>query len=387
MTFIKNARIVTPDAVVDGILVVQDGKIKDIGYTGEVPDGAKVIDAQGGYVTPGLVEVHLHGGGGYDFMDATEEAFAGILAAHRAHGTTTLVPTTVACPPEQMYALFDLYRKRKDDGCVHCAGLHLEGPYISQAQKGAQNPSFVRNPEKKEIDELLERGGDLIKMCTAAPELPGTDYLASAMRKRNIVLSVGHSDAVYADVEKAYHMGFSRFTHLYSNTPTVRKINEVLYAGVREAAYLLDDMDIELIGDGCHLAKEVLLLALKVKGADKINLTSDAMRAAGTNVTESYLGACLPENRVIIENGVAKLPDRSFFAGSIATGDIMLRWAHKTCGVDLPTAVKMLTRTPARIIGMDDKKGSISVGKDADLTFWDADLNVVKTLLCTEEIK
>ncbi len=384
MTFIKNARIVTPESIVDGALVVQDGKIKEVGYTGEIPAEAKVIDANDAFVTPGFVEIHLHGGGGYDFMDATEEAFDGIAAAHRAHGTTTLLPTAVACPPEQMYALFDMYRKLKDKGCVHYAGLHLEGPYISMEQKGAQNPAYVRNPEKAEIDALLERGGDIVKMCTAAPELPGMEYLASEFKKRGIVLSVGHSDAIYADVEKAYNMGFSRFTHLYSNTPTVRKINQVLYAGVREAAYLLDGMDIELIADGCHLAKEVLLLALKVKGADKINLTSDAMRAAGTNVTESFLGAKLPENRVIIEEGVAKLPDRSFFAGSIATGDIMLRWAHKKCGVDLPMAVKMLSLTPARIIGLDNVKGSLEVGKDADLAFWDADFNIQKTVLCKE---
>lgn len=384
MTFIKNAKLVTPDAVVDGALVVQDGKIKEVGYTGEIPADAKVIDAEGAFVTPGFVEIHLHGGGGYDFMDATEEAFNGISAAHRAHGTTTIVPTTVACPPEQMYALFNMYRKLKDNGCVHYAGLHLEGPYISLEQKGAQNPAHVRNPQPAEVDELLERGGDIIKICTAAPELEGMEYLASKMRARDIVLSVGHSDAVYADVEKGYNMGFSRFTHLYSNTPTVRKINEIVCAGVREAAYLIDDMDIELIADGCHLAKEALLLTLKIKGADKINLTSDAMRAAGTNVTESYLGACIPENRVIIEDGVAKLPDRSFFAGSIATGDIMLRWAHQKCGVDLPSAVKMLSRTPARIIGIEDKKGSLAVGKDADLAFWDADLNIQKTVLCKE---
>ena len=173
-------------------------------------------------------------------------------------------------------------------------------------------------------------------------------------------------------------------THLYSNTPSVRKINQVVYAGLLEAAYLYD-FDIELIGDGHHVAKEVLQLALKLKGADRINMTSDAMRAAGTNADESWLGEILPENRVIIEDGVAKLPDRSFFAGSIATGDVMLKWAVNTCGINICDASKMLSKTPARVIG-ESRKGVIRRGADADIIFADRNLDIKRVFTGGREI-
>ncbi len=376
-TFIINGDVITEKEIKRQTVVLDNGIIEDADYHGSIPEGSFVIDASGKYVSPGFVEIHAHGGGGADFMDSTDEAFNTIASTHLSHGTTSIMPTTVACSPEAMSTLFDIYRRQlKVDGGVTWLGLHLEGPFISMEMKGAQNPSYVRSPQKQEIDRLMDEAGDIIKMCTAAPEIPGIDYMAKRMRERGIVLSVGHSNATYSDMERAVSMGFSRITHLYSNTTTVRKINQVVCAGTREAAYLMDELEIELIGDGKHVAKEVLQLALKVKGADKINLTSDAMRAAGTNVSESYLGQIKPENRVIIEDGVAKLPDRSFFAGSIATADIMLRWAVEKCGVSIADAVKMLSLTPARVIGADNKKGSIESGKDADILLIDRDLNI-----------
>lgn len=380
-TIIAGGNVILPDRVKKCDVLIENGMISDVGTLGEIPPDADIIDAGGMYVSPGFVEIHAHGGGGFDFMDSTVGAFEAIARVHLSHGTTSIAPTTVACGREAMSKLFELYRKvTAEKSRMSYLGLHLEGPYISLAQKGAQNPFFIHTPTKYEVDALMEEAGDIISMCTAAPELCGIDYMAEAMLSNQITLSVGHSDAVYSDVEKAVKMGFCHYTHLYSNTPTVRKINQVVYAGAREAAYLLDDMKIELIGDGHHVPKEVLLLALKVKGADNVNLTSDAMRTAGTNASESYLGEICPENRVIIEDGVAKLPDRSFYAGSIATGDVMLRWAVRECGVGMCDAVRMLSLTPASIIGADKTKGSIERGKDADVLIIDDDLNVKKVI-------
>lgn len=357
-------------------IVVENGKIASDGFVGDCSHFDNVIDAEGMYALPGFVELHAHGGGGYDFMDCTDEAFEAIVRTHLSHGTTSILPTTVACSPEAMILLFEKYRRFKD---VHTGlnliGLHLEGPFVTQEMRGAQNPLYVRTPSKHEVDRIISDGDGIVRMCTAAPEIEGIDYLAAEMQKKNIVLSIGHSNATYKDIEKAYDMGFRHVTHLYSNTPTVRKINQVVCAGVLEAAYLTDGMKIELIADGHHVPKEVLKLALKIKGAKNINLTSDAMRAAGTNVAESYLGEIKPENSVIIEDGVAKLPDRSCFAGSLATGDNMLRWAVSECSVSLPDAIKMLSTTPAEIIGALSK-GSISKGKDADILLFDKDLNL-----------
>jgi len=387
-TFIKNGLIVTPNKILQGILVIENGKIIEAGYTGEIPEGASVIDAKGEYILPGFVEIHAHGGGGFDYMDGSLEAFNAVSAIHRSHGTTTILPTTVACSFDSMVKVFDTYRKvLSQNTIINYGGLHLEGPFISMEMKGAQNPAFVRCPEKSEVDALLEAGGDIIKKCTVAPEIDGIPYLAQEMLKKGISLSSGHSNAIFSDIEKGYDMGIRHITHMYSNTPSVRKINQVVHAGIIEAAYSIDGMCIELIGDGHHLPKEVLKMALKIKGADKINLTSDAMRVAGTDATESFLGECKPENRVIIEDGVAKLPDRSFFAGSITTGDKMLRWAAMDCGVGICDASKLLSLTPARIVGLEKTKGSITPGKDADIIFADSMLNITRTYLADDFTK
>lgn len=381
-TFIKNGQTVTPDRIINGCVVVKDGKILECGYTGEIPYDASVIDAGGDYIMPGFVEVHVHGGGGFDYMDGTVEAFNAVSKVHREHGTTTILPTTVACSFDSMVRVFDTYRKvLSQNTIINYGGLHLEGPFISMEMKGAQNPEYVRCPSRKEVDAILEAGGDVIRKCTVAPEIDGIPYLAEEMQKHGISLSSGHSNGTYSDIEKGFDMGIRHITHMYSNTPSVRKINQVMYAGIIEAAYSIDGMCIELIGDGHHLPKEVLRMALKIKGADKINLTSDAMRAAGTDVTESFLGECKPENRVIIEDGVAKLPDRSFYAGSITTGDKMLRWAVLDCGVSLCDASKLLCLSPARNAGLDKCKGRLKAGKDADIIFVDSKLNVTQTFL------
>lgn len=383
--FIVGGKVVTDNECSDAVIVIENGRISDILPPSSECECGEVIDASGMYVLPGFVEIHAHGGGGYDFMDATEEAFEAITETHLKHGTTSILPTTVACGIESMERLFDLYRNVSESSKINLLGLHLEGPYISYEMKGAQNAAFVRNPTKAETDRLIDKNGDIIRMCTAAPELDGTEYMSKRMRDKNITLSVGHSNGICADARRARELGFTHMTHLYSNTPGVRKINQIVYAGLLEAAYLYD-FDIELIGDGCHVAKEVLQLAHKLKGADKINLTSDAMRAAGTDVKESYLGEMLPENRVIIEDGVAKLPDRSFFAGSIATGDIILKWAVNICGISICEVSKMLSKTPARVIG-EDRKGVIGRGADADIVFADENLDIKRVFVMGSDIQ
>jgi len=380
--FIKDGTVVTPQGEIKSTVVINNGKIADCDYRGEIPDGAKVISAKDMYIAPGIIDVHMHGGGGFDFMDATEEAFEEIARVHSSHGITSVMPSTVACGREAFDKLCGLYRKAAGRALdINFLGLHLEGPFISFAMKGAQNPRYIRNPSKEEVDYLMDNAGDIIKMCTAAPEIDGIEYMARQMKKKNITLSSGHSDGVFEDLKKARDMGFNHITHLYSNTPGVRKINQVVHAGILEAAYYFDDVGIELIGDSKHVAKETLRLAVKIKGTDKINITTDAMRAAGTKVSESYLGEIKPENRVIVEDGVAKLPDRSFFAGSIATGDVMVKWLVNTCKIPLSDAFTMLSLTPARLAGVGDSKGSIEKGKDADIIILDKNFDVVKVII------
>ena len=378
-TVIKNARIVTPDGLIENAAIAFEGeKITEIGYF-DIPESSdcKVIDAEDGYVVAGFIETHVHGGGGYDFMDGSLEAFCEIVNNHALHGTTAILPTTIACSEEEMFSLFDVYRQAQSRGLkASLLGIHLEGPFISMAMKGAQPDDQVRCPTKREIDKIVDGAGDIIARCSMAPEIEGIEYAAKKLLSAGIGLSVAHSDAVAEDIYRAYDMGFDHITHFYCNTPTVRKIGQVRYAGVVEAAYMLDGMSVDLIGDGKHIPRELMRMVLKLKGADKVALITDAMRAAGTDVTESYLGKERPEARVIIEDGVAKLPDRSFFAGSIATSEIAFRTAVGDFGIDVCDVSKMMSAVPARLCGVSGRKGELRRGYDADIVIVDKSLKV-----------
>jgi len=250
-----------------------------------------------------------------------------VIKTHLKHGTTLICPTLVSAPLDKILNCFNVYRRVKQGlygNFMH--KIHLEGPYLNPQMCGAHRPDIIRCPTKEEVDIIFEYGHDIIGRIGCAPEIEGIDYLVKKAVYHGILLSIALSSATAEQAKKALDMGFFHATHLYSATTTVRKINQRIFAGILEAAYLYDDFYVELIGDGRHVAKETLQLAIKVKGAERINLTSDAMRTAGEyNVTESYLGEICPENRVIIDDGVAKLPDKSSYAGSIALGDNMLK--------------------------------------------------------------
>lgn len=380
-TFITGGNVIMPDTIKKTTVIINDGIIENSDYTGNIPEFADIINAKNMYIAPGIVELHAHGGGGFDFVDATEYAFENIIQMHRNHGITTLLPTTVSCSNNSLYNIFMTYRKVSSKiRNVYLPGLHLEGPFISPNMKGAHNIRYIHAPTEYETDKLVDNAGDIIKMCTVAPEIDGMEYMAKKLKLHGITLSAGHSDATFQQIKTSLDMGFSHITHLHSNTPGIRKINQRVFAGVTESAYYFDDLNIELIGDGRHVPVPALLLALKIKGPDKINITTDAMRAAGTSVVESYLGEINPDNRVIIEDDVAKLPDRSYYAGSIATGDHMLKWLNHDCGVSLPDAFKMLSLTPSTVIGINNRKGSIENGKDADILLIDKKLSIKQVI-------
>lgn len=378
-TLIRNGKLVLPDKIMNECsLLIEDGKIIETEYNGPLPENTELVDAKGGYVSPGLTDIHLHGGGGYDFMDGSAEALKVIARVHLKHGMTSLVPTTVACSNEELFALFDIYRtvKKEEDTGAELLGIHMEGPYISQAMKGAQPEQYVRNVDEYELDEILERGDGILIRWSVAPELPGMKMFAEKVSKKGILPSIAHSNATCEDILACFPWGFRHITHLYSNTPSVRKISQTVHAGVVEAAYLLDEMTVELIGDGKHVPPELMRMVYKLKGAERLALITDSMRAAGTGVKESFIGSREGGNRVIIEDGVAKLPDRSFFAGSIATADIVIRNACFKAGLPLYDAVRMMSLTPCIILGLDKHKGSLEKGKDADIVIFNDKLEV-----------
>jgi N-acetylglucosamine-6-phosphate deacetylase len=254
-------------------------------------------------------------------------------------------------------------------------GVHLEGPYLSPQQSGAQDPRYLRLPEPREYLGLLERF-DFIRRWTAAPELPGGLELGRNLSERGVVASIGHSNAVYEEVLAAFRSGYSLATHLFNGMSRLVRRNAWMHLGVAESALAIDGLTVEIIADGRHLPAPLLRLIYKVKGPEGICLTTDSMRAAGLEVKESILGSLTDGRRVIVEDGVAFMPDRASFGGSVATADRLVRTMVELAGVPLAEAVRMLTHTPARVMGIADRKGSLEPGKDADLVAFDEDIRI-----------
>jgi len=382
---IKNGKVIFPDRIEENkTLVIENGKLISI-IDGEAPSLAeayKVIDANGKYVSSGFIDIHTHGGGGHDFMDGTVEAYLGAAEMHAKHGTTALLPTTLTSTFEELLKTFETYKKAnsQNDKGAKFLGLHLEGPYFAYNQRGAQDPKYLRNPEPEEYNKIMASSDDIVRW-SLAPELPGALEFAKVLAEKNILTAVAHSDAIYEEVLEAFDAGFTLATHLYSGMSTITRRNAYRYAGVVEASYLIDGMDVEIIADGVHLPKSLLQFVYKFKGSDRIALCTDSMRGAGMPDGESILGSLEKGQKVIIEDGVAKLPDRTAFAGSVATTDRLVRTMVQLAEVPLVEAVKMMTLTPARIMKLDNNKGSVAIGKDADFVIFDDNINVSHTIL------
>jgi N-acetylglucosamine-6-phosphate deacetylase len=380
---IFNGKIITPHRVIpDGTIVILDDKVVEVGEKHiEVPEALE-IDAGGNYISPGFIDIHVHGGGGGDFMDGNEDAFLKIAELHARYGTTSMVPTTLTSDKEGILKTLSVYEKanKRNVSGAQFLGMHLEGPYFAMNQRGAQDPRYIRNPDPEEYKEII-RQSRVIRRWSAAPELEGALAFGRYLRGNNIIAAVAHTDAIYEDVVNAFENGYSLITHLYSGMSGVIRRNAFRYAGVVESAYLIDEMAVELIADGIHLPPPLLKLAYKIKGADKLVLITDAMRAAGMPPGESILGSIHDGIKVIVEDNVAKLPDRSAFAGSVATADRLVRNMITVAGVPLPEAVKMMTSTPATVMEVSETKGSLAPGKDADIVIFDEDIHVIKTIV------
>jgi N-acetylglucosamine-6-phosphate deacetylase len=293
-----------------------------------------------------------------------------------------MVPTTLSATKEAIISAIELFNKVKDrdHNGSHLLGVHIEGPYFAMNQRGAQDPRYIRDPDPMEYREIIDHCEGLVRW-SVAPELKGALEMGKALRDKGIIAAMAHTDAIYEDVVKAVECGYNLSTHLYSAMSGVTRKNAFRYAGVIEASLLMDEIDVELIGDGIHLPAPLLKLAYKVKGRDKIALITDAMRGAAMPEGESMLGHWQNGLKVIIEDGVAKLPDRTSFAGSVATADRIVRTMHKLGEVSMVDAVYMAATTPARIMGVGNRKGSLEQGKDADIVIFDDDVNVSTTMI------
>ncbi len=365
-----------------GTVVIEEGRIIGVEPGNIDVPGADEIDAGGQYISPGFIDLHTHGAGGSDFMDGTVEACLQIAHTHALHGTTLLYPTTLSATNEELFEFFDIYARAKEQNNNGAAfgGLHLEGPYFAYNHRGAQDARYLRNPDPLEYGEILERCSD-ISRWSLAPELPGAHDFARELTKRGIAPCIAHTDAVYEDVVQAYEAGFRHITHFYSCMNGITRRQAFRYAGCIEAGYLMEGMTVEIIADNIHVPKPLMQLVAKIKGAGNIALVTDSMRAAGMPEGRYMLGSLRNGREIVVEDGVAKLPDLTAFAGSVATADRLVRTMTHTAEQPLTDAVRMMTTTPARLAGLEGSKGRIAVGYDADIIVFDSNITIQHTFV------
>lgn len=380
VTRIKNGKLILPEGIKNNLyLYMEDEKILSV--TSDESAFDKEIDAESLYVSPGFIDMHVHGGGGYDFMDGGTEVIKGAAAFHLTHGTTSMLPTSLACSTDVLVKfLRDLDSVIKEGCSPNIIGAHLEGPYFSPAQSGAQNPHYIKNPNPEEYEMIYNEGNGNIKKWSFAPELNGSEEFCRFLKDKNIIPSIGHSNAVYEDVKRVYDLGCKSFTHLYSGMSTITREKGFRKLGVIESTYLLDDIQAEIIADGKHLPPELLKMIVKNIGVDNIALVTDAMRGAGMPDGDSFLGRKDEATPCVIEDGVAKLTDKSAFAGSVATTDRLVRTMVRMADVGIADAVKMMCGNPAKILKLAGK-GQLKSGFDADIIFFNEDINVKRVII------
>lgn len=383
VTKLYNGRIIVGDSVLDGYSVYwNNGIITQI--TDKPQPYNEAIDAQGAYVSPGFIDMHSHGGGGYDFMDGGADAIVQAVHMHQKHGTTSIFPTTLACSTDVLREfLRDL--KIAMGQCEGILGAHLEGPYFSLEQSGAQNPDYIKAPDEQEYRLLIKEFGDIIKRWDFAPELEGGVEFCKTLRKNRIIPAIAHSNATLEDIKPIYENGCRLLTHLYSGMSTITRKGGFRQLGVIESAYYYPDMAVEIIADGCHLPPDLLKLIVQQKRNELICLITDSMRGAGMPDGESFLGRKEEAMPCIIEDGVAKLTDRSAFAGSVATADRLIRTMVQKAGLSIPAAVAMMTKNPAWVMNLTTK-GELKAGCDADIVLFDDNIDIQKVFVMGKEI-
>lgn len=370
LTQIINAKILTPQGwLKDGSVIIRDNKILEVTNCDLAVIGAEVIDAKGMYVVPGGVEMHVHGGGGRDFMEGTEDAFREAIAAHAKHGMTSIFPTLSSSTVPMIEKAVETCNKLMAEKDSPVLGLHLEGHYLNIKKAGGQLPENIKDPDPNEYIPIVENSPCLARW-DAAPELPGAIQFGKYCAAKGILPAIAHTQAEFKDVKAAYEAGFTHVTHFYNAMPGFHNKREYKYEGTVESVYLLDDMTVECVADGIHVPPTILRMVYKIKGVERMALITDALACAASNSDKAF------DPRVIIEDGVCKLSDRSALAGSIATTDRLIRTMVEQVDVPLEDAIRMVSETPSKIMNVYDRKGSLAKGKDADILVLDEGLNI-----------
>ena len=370
LTQIINGHILTPGGwLKDGSILLCDDRIVEVTNSDLAVIGAKVVDARGMYIVPGFVAMNIHGAAGHDFKEGTEEAFRKAVAAHQRYGATTIFPTISSSPFSTIRQCAEVCERLMTEPGSPILGLHIEGPYLNPKMAGAMFSDVVKNPDPEEYRSLIEET-KCVRRWDASPELPGAMAFTRYLKEKGILVSITHTEAEFDLIREAYNTGFSHVAHFYNAMPGFHKRREYKYEGTVESVYLMDGMTVEVIADGRHLPSTILRLVYKLKGVECTCLVTDALAYAAND------GKQPDDSRIVIDNGVCKLADHSALVGSIATSDQLIRTMVEKAKLPLEDAIRMASETPARLMGVYDRVGSLQKGKDADVLIIDRKLNV-----------
>jgi N-acetylglucosamine-6-phosphate deacetylase len=358
---LAGARVVLPTGIVDdGRVIVEGTRI-----TGAAPEDAPVLDVSGHWLVPGFIDLHNHGGGGASFSGSADDVLTAVRT-HRRHGTTTLVASTVTGEMDFLVQQAGLLSELAEQGEI--AGIHFEGPFISPCRKGAHSEELLRDPDPAEVRKLVDAGRGWARMVTLATELPGGIDSVRLLTEHGVIAAVGHTDATYEQTMEAIEAGATVATHLFNAMPVLG------HRSPGPVAALLEDerVTVELVNDGAHLHPAALELAFRHAGASRVAFITDAMDAAGTGDGRYMLGPL----EVEVTDGVARLVEGGSIAGSTLTLDRAFRRAVTVDRLPVQDVVAALSANPARLLGIDDRVGSLEPGKDADLVLLDEDFTL-----------
>ena len=381
MIAVHSEKVILDNFVLQAWIGIENGRIV---YVGDVkPKAEKYYDFKDKYVSPGFIDLHTHGAGGFDFLKEDPNGIIQGTRLQMAHGATTILPTISAAPFSDMYkAIKNIAQAMKSkEQKPNILGVHMEGPYLSKAQCGAQCTDYITSPKPEEYKKLIDGYGSVISRWTFAPEEDKDGEFCKYLSDHNIIPSAGHTNATEEDMKVAIKNGCNLITHMFCCTSTITRNKGFRSLGVIESAYLHDELYIEIIADGKHLPSDLIKMVVKIKGTDKTALVTDSLHIACTDIKEGYMSG----TPFIVEDGVCKLKDRSAFAGSVATMDKLVQVVTKECGFSVTDAIRMASKTPAEILKV--KKGSIEEGYDADLIVFDEDIHVSNVFVMGEKIE
>lgn len=388
-TAIVNGTVVLPDRLVSDGIVCCDGPV--ITYVGDrksVPDDVQIVDANGGFIAPGFIDMHVHGGAGADFMDGTLDAVTTACAAHLRHGTTTIFPTTTTGSEQQIMDMIEACAAAKSTHLLkpglipNIAGVHLYGPYFAEDKVGCHSVAGRRSPAESEFNRYFDSG--MIRIATCAAELPGAHEFYKIASDHNCLVTCGHSNSTWTEMQAAFDAGMRHVDHFWcamSSVPSIRqRCNVPMQGSMAEFVLMNAEMSTEVIADGWHLAPELLEFAFRMKGAERLCLVTDCNRGLDMPAGEYTFGNGTNGTTFRSDGKVGWAPNGSL-ASSIVGMDHMVRHMKANTSATLPQVIRMASLTPAERTGIAQEVGSLEVGKRADIVVMDKELNVVNVFV------